>query len=149
VPLLPSAKPLRKNGVLASNLLFANLLLTVGEYLFRLSIIALDTGALLPSPWAPVTWWVVAWALLFLVLRAGLYYAVRQGILGAKLLVAFFFIAAAYFTTNWRYRIVAGVSFHNLEGYSWLALVDHLLALAALLLMFKKPRVASGSTVYD
>ena len=145
MPLLYTTDPLRKNDVLASNLLFATLLLTVGEYLFRLSIVLSSTDTLLPNSWAPVTWWVVAWSLLFLVLRAGLYYAVRRGILGAKLLVAFFFVASAYFTTNWRYRIVAGVSLYNMEGYSWLALAEHLLAFAALVLMFKKPQVIAPS----
>lgn len=145
VPLLRSADPSRKNDVLASNLLFATLLLTVGEYLFRLSIIAFSTGTLLPSSWTAITWWVVGWCLLFLGLRAGLYHAVRQGVLGAKLLVTLFFISAAYFTTNWRYRVVAGVSFYEMGGYSWLALVQHLLAVAALVVMFRKPRVTAPS----
>lgn len=145
MPLLHSANPLRKNDVLASNLLFATLLLTVGEYLVRLNIVLSSTDTFLPNSWVSVNWWVVAWALLFLLLRTGLYYGVRQGVLGAKLLVAFFFIAGAYFTTTWRYRVVADVSFYDMEGYSWLALVQQLLALAALVLMFKKPRATAPS----
>jgi hypothetical protein len=132
----------RKNDVLASNLLFAALILTIGEYIFRLGVVAFTGDTFLPSSWAPttVTWWVLSWYLLFLLLRAGLYYAVRQGVIVAKLLVAFFFIAAAYFTTNWRYRIVAGVSLYDMAGYFWLSLGQHLLILVALVLMFTKPR---------
>lgn len=135
-----------RNDILASNLLFATLLLTLGEYLFLWGVaIFASHNSPLPSDWLPatVTRSTVAWSLLFLLLRASLYYAVRRGVFRAKLLVIFFFGAAAYFTTKWQYGYVSGVDFHNLGGYSFLALAQNLLTLAALVLMFMKPQAAA------
>lgn len=43
---------------------------------------------------------------------------------------------------------MAGVGFAHFTGWSLLALLRNLLTLAALVLMFKKPRVAPSSASY-
>jgi hypothetical protein len=147
MPLLRSTDLLRKNDMLASNLLFATLLILLGEHLY----VWIVPGTGFYSEALPVAapWWrklaLLTWSFL---LRAGLYYGVRRGLLLVKLLVAVGFLAWLYKGTDWQNGQVAGVSFTHVTGLALLALLRNLLTLAALVLMFRKPQVAPSSTSY-
>jgi hypothetical protein len=128
-----------KNDVLASNLLFATLLLSV---LGELSMVGLRVSK---AHYAnlPVT---ILWGKLLIILtlsvllRDGLFYAVRRGLLAAKLLLVVFFVCWACTKTDWVASQVAEIDFAHLWGYPLLVLFRNLLTLAALVLMFTKPQ---------
>ncbi|MGI4871351.1 MAG: hypothetical protein ACRYFX_09245 [Janthinobacterium lividum] len=133
-------EPLNRRDVLAANLLFVTLALSVVQ-LARPFLAGLMYRDYLPSSWAyPLSWQAVAALLVMLLIRAGLYYAIRHGILFAKLLVALGFLVMVWAETNLKYGLVAGVSFSHGDAFTlWVALptlLDRLLTLAALALMF-------------
>lgn len=116
MPLLHPTDPLRKNDVLASNLLFATLAILLGEHLY---------GRLMPGPHlnvemlpAGAPWWRILAMLSFsFLLRGALYYGVRRGLLFAKLLLAIGFVAWVYKGSDWQQGYVAGVSFVQFTGW--------------------------------
>jgi FtsH-binding integral membrane protein len=143
VPLLHSSDPLRKNDVLASNLLFAALAIFLGEQLLwaYLAHWYLETSPL-PNPFGK-TWFVTP--LVLALLAGAFFYAIRRGMFRAKMVVALVFAYLAYTGTHVQYGYVAGVAFYDLLGYPLLVLLKDLLAPAALVLMFKKPRMVAPS----
>lgn len=150
MPLFRSIDPLRKNDVLASNLLLAFLAIAIAEQLVISSIVrtahpAQSIGT--ADVWVNVAVWlplVLGW-----VAFGGCCYAIRKGMLWAKLLVLALFLWRVYSTTFLPGYILAGLVLnHLLEGGQLLPLVKVLLNLAALVLMFKKSRVAPSSTSY-
>lgn len=131
-----------RNDVLASNLLFATLAIIVGEQLY---------GLLAPGPHfyaaglpATAPWWrKLALLTLSLLMRGLIFYGVRRGVLAVKLLLAFGFVVWAFRNTYWQLGYVGGVDFAHFTGWAFLALVRNMLTLAALVLMFRKPRLAT------
>jgi hypothetical protein len=87
VPLLHSSDPLRKNDVLASNLLFAALAIFLGEQLLwaYLAHWYLETSPL-PNPFRK-TWFVTP--LVLALLAGAFFYAIRRGMFRAKMVVAY------------------------------------------------------------
>jgi hypothetical protein len=144
VPLFRSTDPLRKNDILASNLLFATLLLELGERLFLLALAFFYMHAEADALWARSE----GWLLLAMLLKAAFYLAIRRGMFRAKAVVLLVCAYQAYTSTIFQYGYIVGVNFHDLWGYSLLVLLKDLLTLAALVLMFKKPRVAPSNTSY-
>jgi hypothetical protein len=150
VPLFRSLDPLRKNDVLASNLLFALLAISIVE---QLVVTAFVRTANLPNPASAEDVWisVLVWCPLVLgwIMAGTCYYAIRKGMQWAKLLVLALFLGKVYFTTSLPDYILAGIALtHLLEGWQLLTLLKVLLNLAALVLMFKKPQAAPSSTSY-
>jgi hypothetical protein len=134
--------PLRKNDVLAANLLFATLAISLGEQVFwwvlREGYYDRDY---LPSSWPWYQWYLGP--LLLGLLQASFYWAIRRGMFRAKVVVALACAYLAYAGTHWPRRYVAGVDFQHLWGYALLVLLQDLLTLAALVLMFRKTRHVS------
>lgn len=86
MPLLRSTNPLRKNDVLASNLLFATLLILLCEHIYAWTRPGLHFySEMLPAatPW----WRKLALLTLSFLLRGGLYYGVRRGVMLIKVLL--------------------------------------------------------------
>lgn|GEM_PF-5265332 len=147
MPLLRSANPLRKNDVLASNLLFAFLAIAVVEQLVVSSIVRTSHPSKpvgTEDVWVNVALWaplVLGWLAI-----GSCYYAIRKGKPWAKLLVLALFLWRVYSTTFLPGYILAGIAFNRLpEGLQLVTLLKVALNLAALVLMFKKPRVAAPS----
>jgi hypothetical protein len=63
----------------------------------------------------------------------------------AKMFLIIGFLAWLYKGTDWQQGYVAGVNFTHLTGWSLLALLRNLLTLAALVLMFRKPKLLATS----
>jgi hypothetical protein len=147
VPLLRSTDPLRKNDVLASNLLFITLAISVAEQLFWLAFAYWDQVAyviyVMPGTSSSSR---VVWQLLPALLQAAFYYAIRRGMFRAKVVVLLVCIYLAY-KHIYPYRgYFTVVHIADLWGYPVLVLLKDLLTLAALVLMFKKPQLASSDT---
>jgi hypothetical protein len=144
VPLFSSTDPLRKNDVLAANLLFICLGLFI---LFQVA--GWISQALVPShnhfSSVHLNWLTLAGAGIYFLIRGALFYGVRRGLLFAKVLVALGFVLLLYTTTEWPAGVVAGVSLTQFSFASLLLLLNNLLTLAALVLMFKKPQEAAPS----
>jgi hypothetical protein len=146
VPLLHATDPLRKNDLLASNLLFAFLTISIGEQLIITSLVR-SRGAVSPHPIGAESLWVsvAVWAPLLLgwATFASVCYAVQKGKLWAKFLVLALFLWRAGSATFLPGYILAGVPLNRWPG-SWqlLILFKIMLNLAALILMFKKPQAA-------
>lgn len=150
MPLLRSTDPLRKNDVLASNLLFAFLAISIVEQLVVTGILS-SRETVSPSPSGTEDFWVLAavWVPLVLgwVVLAVVCYAVRRGQLWAKLLVLTLFFWRVFNATSLSNYLLAGVAFNQpLGGWQLLTLLKVVLNLAALVLMFKKPRPAPSGT---
>ena len=94
------------------------------SYLFSFSSPLLANGGVLRS----------------LLVRGGLYYAARQGVPAAKWLLTLGFAVLLYCATYWQQGILAGVNFARFNASSFMMLANDLLTLAALVLMFSKPR---------
>ena len=128
-----------KTDVLASNLLFATLPLTLVGRVARWLLMGYDAQA--EAAYVPVAFpWrnMVAWTVLALLVRASLYYGVRRSLLGAKLLLLALCAYSVYRSMSLTYAFVAGVDFAYLSLWSLPVLLENLLTLAALVLMFKK-----------
>jgi lysylphosphatidylglycerol synthetase-like protein (DUF2156 family) len=132
-------EPSTKNDILASNLLFATLGLTV-----LLQVAGWVSQALMPHQTYFHTIHFSALALggiaVYLLVRGALYYAVRRGFLAAKLLLALGFVVLLYTGTYWQQGVVAGINFIR-----FIMLVNGVLTLASLVLMFTKSREAVPS----
>ena len=129
----------RKNDILASNLLFVVLAISVGERLFWMLL----------SYWYPfssnntlVGRGALVW-LLEVAAQVILYRAIRRGEWQAKLLVAGAGAFLAYTGTVLSQGYVAGVAFRNLWGWPLLVLLKDMLTLMALVLLFAKPRMVA------
>jgi hypothetical protein len=133
-----------RNDLLASNLLFASLLLSVLGEVGILGIRIFEASHV-HSPIINHLGRGLAMLLLSVLVRASLYYAVRHGILAAKLVLVLGFLLWAYTKTNWAAGRVAEVDFAHLWGYPLLVLLRQVLTLAALVLMFRKPRMLAPS----
>jgi hypothetical protein len=145
VPLFRSTDPLRKNDVLASKLLFALLAIAVIEQLVVSSIVRTSHS---PKPVGTEDVWIsiAVWAPLVLGWLAigGCYYAIRKGKPWAKLLVLTLFLWRVYSTTFLPGYIMAGIVLNRLpEGWQLVTLLKVALNIAALVLMFKKPRIVA------
>jgi hypothetical protein len=133
----------RKNDVLASNLLFITLLLTLAMRVYRWTAAGYDAQT--ETSYVPVAFpWrdMLGWTLLAVLVRSALYYGVRRGSLVAKLLLVVVLLYSVYSSTQLQYGFVAGVDFANPSLWLLPVVVENLLTLAALVLMFRKPRVA-------
>jgi hypothetical protein len=139
----------RKNDVLASNLLFCFLAISVVEQFVLASMhhfyMDLPNGSKLSSLemtsvgaaiWLPR---VIGWAAF-----GSCCYAVRRGKLWAKVLVLVLFIWRSYSSTNLPHGIFAGVVVKDLPNWSLVIVLKAMLNVAALVLMFRKPRVAAA-----
>jgi hypothetical protein len=129
-----------KNDVLASSLLFATLPLALIGRVARWTMVGYDAqteATYIPAffPWRDM----IAWTVLLLLLRASLYYGVRRGLLGAKLLLLVLCLYSAYSSTNLAQAFVVGVDLAYPSFWSLPVLLENLLTLAALVLMLKKP----------
>ena len=144
MPLLHSTVPLRKNDVLASNLLFATLLIMLGERLFWVAL----AHFYLPDESAPLWPGSGISLLLLTLLKASFYLAIRRGMLRAKVVVLVVCAYIAYADTHPHHGYFVGVYVDDFWGGPLLVQLQDLLTLAALVLMFKKPRVAPSSTAY-
>jgi hypothetical protein len=137
-------EPSTKNDILASNLLFATIGLTV-----LLQVARWVAQALVPHQTyfhtIRFSWLALGGIAVYILIRGALYYAVRRGILAAKLLLALGFVVLLYTGTYWQQGVVAGVNFARFNADSFVMLANGLLTLAALVLMFTKSRVAAPS----
>jgi len=130
--------------VLASNLLFLVLLLWLGQRGGQWWVSSLPASSYHLD--ATGSWQArLPMLLIFSFVKAGCYYAIRRGILWAKVIVAIACLYLAYAGTNWPQGYVLGMNFTALPLYSLLVLLKNLLVLAALVLMFKPPRVTGPS----
>ena len=134
----------RKNDVLASNLLFITLLSMLAMRVFRWVSAGYDApteASYVPGffPWRDM----LAWTLLAVLVRSALYYGVRQGSLAAKLLLVGVCLHSVYISTQVHNGFVAGMDL--LSPSLWLLpiVAENLLTLAALVLMFLKPRASA------
>lgn len=139
---------LNRNDVLASNLLFSVLAISLLEQLAAayLRNIYVYTPTQTISLAGPTDWLVTAtvWTPLLLgMLLAGLwYYLVRKGKLWAKIIVLVLFLWNAYSSTSIQDGVLLGVSLNHLLSWALLAWLKAALTITALVLMFRKPRVA-------
>ena len=140
MPLLHATDPLRKNDVLASNLLFATLAISVAEQLFLAAYYYWDQVVYVQLEGFGRNW--LIWEVLYTLLQIALYLAIRRGIFRAKMVVLLVCVYLAYVSTHLRHGFVAGVRFPDFWDHSLLALLKDVLTLAALVLMFRKPRAA-------
>lgn len=138
MPLLYATDPLRKNDVLASNLLFANLALSVAEQFFLAAYYYWDQVAYVQLQGFGRNW--VIWQMLSTLLQIAFYLAIRRGMFRAKAVVLLVCAYLAYTGTHLRHGFIAGIHFPNFWDHSLLVLLKDLLVLAALALMFRKPR---------
>jgi hypothetical protein len=138
----------RKNDVLAATLLFASLLFPLALRVYRWVSVGYDAQAeahYVPAafPWRNM----LAWTLLAGLGRCALYYGVRRGALGAKLLLLGVCLYTVYSSTDLSVGFVAGLDLANPSPWLLPLAAENLLTLAALVLMFRKPRatVPSGT----
>ncbi len=80
--------------------------------------------------------------LLSVLLRTGLYYAIRRGVLVAKLVLLVGFVGWICVKTNWTASRVAEVDFAHLGGYPLVVLVRNMMML---MLMLRKSQVVAPS----
>jgi hypothetical protein len=146
VPLLHATDPLRKNDVLASNLLFITLAISIAEQLFLAAYYYWDQVVYVQLEGFGRNW--VIWQLLYTLLQAAFYVAIRRGMFRAKVVVLLVCVYLAYAGTHLRHGFLAGIYLGDFWPYSLPLLLRNLLTLAALVLMFKKPQVAPSSTSY-
>jgi hypothetical protein len=142
VYILRDTDPLRKDDVLASNLLFATLLLWLGEQLVNVGL----RVWFFPSEPDPLWPGSAIWLLAVLLLKAPFYLAIRHGMFRAKVVVLVVCAYIAYSGTHPHYGYFAGINVGNFWGWPLLVVLKNLLTLAALVLMFKKPQVVAPST---
>lgn len=126
----------RKNDILASILLFATLAISLGETAYFLMQAALHRTYLSTSSlWQSWVLWLLEALVQIIFFRA-----VRRGEWKNKVVVLLVSLFYAYMGTHLEYGYVAGVAFWHLDGWALLKLLKDLLVLAALVLMFTKPR---------
>ncbi len=145
MPLLRSTDPLRKNDVLASNLLFATLALSVAEQLFWAAYYYWDQVAYVQLDGFGRNW--IIWQALHTLVLAAFYLAIRRGMFRAKVVVLLACAYLAYTDTHPYHGYFVGVYLGDPWGYSLLVLLKDLLTLAALVLMFKKPQATAPSGI--
>jgi len=130
-----------KNDALASNLLFVTLVL----------LVLLQVAGWVAKAFDPHQTYfhsinfsglALAGMGIFLLLRSALYYAIRRGLLAAKILLVLGFVVSLYTTTYWQQGVVAGVDFAHFSVASFVMLLNGLLTLSALVLIFKQPQMA-------
>jgi hypothetical protein len=141
VPFFNTPDPLCKNDVRASNLLFATLLLEIGEHLFWVIMRLLY----LPGEHDPLWPGSGIWLLLVTLLKTAFYLAIRRGMLRAKVVVLVVCAYLAYTGTHLHNGYFANIYLDDPWGYSLLVLLKNLLLAAALVLMFKKPPAITPS----
>lgn len=129
----------RKNDVLATNLLFVVLAISVGERLFWMLFSYLHPFS---SNEALVGRGALVW-LLEVAAQVLVYRAIRRGEQRAKLLTAGVCAFLAYTGTVFSQGYVAWVAFRALWGWQLLMLLKDILTVLALLLMFSKPRMVA------
>jgi hypothetical protein len=129
---------LNRNDMLASNLLFVTLCLMLAERAFW----GLVEYLYLPAEHNEWQKSATKTLLVEVAFKFAFYYAIRRGMLRAKVVVLAVCIYLAYTDTHWQIGFVAGVNFADLWGYPLVVLAKDLITLAALVLMFRKPRVA-------
>jgi hypothetical protein len=124
-----------RNDILASNLLFTALGLLI---LYQGASWISQALALPHNYFSPIHFNLLTLAGLGLtsLFRGGLAYAVRRGVLAAKLLMALGFVGTFYTATYWDKHIVVGVNFAHFGVASLLLLLTNLLTLLALIAMF-------------
>ena len=128
----------RKNDVLASNLLFASLIVAVIEQLCFAIYYYWDQ-----TTYATFEPSIGKWAggqLLWVLLQAAFYFAIRRGMFRAKVVVALGVLYVIYTHSRGWIAYLANLNFADLLNYSLVFLLKDLLMLAALMLMFTKPR---------
>jgi hypothetical protein len=147
-PIAPSLMNPRQNDILAAKLLFTSLLFPLALRLYRWVSVGYNAqteASYVPAffPWRDM----LAWTLLAVLARCALYYGVRQGALGAKLLLLGVCLYTGYSSTQLSVGFVAGMDFASPSPWLLPIVAENLLTLVALGLMFKKPQVlaASGS----
>jgi hypothetical protein len=132
---------LRKNDILASDLLLTALAISVGETAYFLMQAAIHRGYLpTGSLWKS---WVLC--LLETLAQVIFFRAVRRGEWWSKVVVLLASLFYAYMGTQLNYGYVAGVAFYHLDSWALLKLLKDILVLAALVLIFIKPRAAAPS----
>jgi hypothetical protein len=146
----PAPMNLRKDDVLASNLLFGFLAISVVEQFVLASMLhfylELPNGSKLSSVemtsvsaaiWLPQ---VIGWVAI-----SSCYYAVRKGKQWAKVLVLVLFVWRLYSSTYLADSVFAGVIIRGQPNWSSLvAAFKVMLNVAALVLMFRKPQVTEA-----
>lgn len=134
----------RKHDILASRLLVAALLLALGEkaYFIAQTMRYQDDG-LFPPPIRSTGQSWVFW-LLEALAQVILYRAIRRGERWAKAIVLLASLFYVYAGTQLSYGYVANVNFRHPDSWALQALLRDLLTLAALALMFTKPRAAAA-----
>jgi len=131
-----------RTDILAANLLYASVGLLV---LYQVAGWVSQALGLPHNYFSPVHFNLLAAAGLGVtaLIRVGLAYAVRRGVLAAKLLLALGFVVLLYSGTYWDKGVVAGVDFAHFGMASLLLLLNSLLTLAALAAMFWPARDAA------
>jgi hypothetical protein len=139
----------RKNDVLASNLLFCSLTISVVEQfvLARMhhfymdlpngsKLSGLEMTSVSAAIWLPqvLGWAAFGWCC----------YAVRKGKQWAKVLVLVLFVWRLYSSTNLPDSVFAGVIVKDLPNWSLVVALKIILNVAALVLMFRKPQVTAA-----
>lgn len=133
----------RKNDILASNLLFITLAISIVEQLLLATYYYWDQAAYVRIEPSISKW--VGGQLLWALLQAAFYYAIRRGMFRAKVVVALVGLYVVYTHSHGWIAYLANIHFADLLGYPLVVLLKDLLTLAALVLMFTKPRAAALS----
>jgi hypothetical protein len=124
-----------RNDILAANLLYAE----VGLMLLYQIAGWISQALALPHNYFSAVHFnllTVAGAGAFCLFRVGIAYAVRRGVLAAKLLLALGFVGSLYTATYWNKHILVGVNFAHFDVASLVLLLTSLLTLVALVAMF-------------
>lgn len=124
-----------RNDILASNLLYASVGLFI---LYQIAGWISQALALPTNHFSPVHFNLLTVGALVLssLVRIGMAYAVRRGVLAVKILLALGFVVLLYNGTYWEKGVVAGADFAHFDVASLVLLLTSLLTLAALVAMF-------------
>ena len=129
---------LRRNDVLASNLLFGVLAVTWLEHLGNVGL-QLWVRYTLPGPW-PEPWLVGPFfgLLLYSGLSGGIYYNIRHGYLWAKLVLLLVYLGYVYFSSSLQDYLIAGIPVASFYAGKLPIVIKNVLMLGAIGLMFRK-----------